>query len=87
MRKVTEYGAVKTNECVHGHGHICGHGHDHFHRKLQCPMIVGSQWSVPGANWAVRSGGEAVSGQYIPDFAIVVRVSGLKSEKLTVQPC
>ena len=29
----------------------------------------------------------SVCGQYMPDFAIVVRVSGLKSEKLTVQPC
>ena len=44
--------------------------------------MVSDQWSVP------KLYGQSVSGLWsdITDFAFVVRVSGLKSEKLTVQP-
>ena len=48
--------------------------------------VVGSQWSVPGANWGCTVRRSVVSGQYIANLGIMVRVSGLKSEKLTVQP-
>ena len=46
----------------------------------------GGQWSVVSTSRGCTVSRSVVCGQYITDFAIVVRVSGLKSEKLTVQP-
>ena len=46
---------------------------------MEIRKVVSGQWSVPGLY------GQSVSGLWSV-YTIVVRVSGLKSEKLTIQP-